>query len=193
MVHVSSVPGSCYFYYPRLVCVIGVRDESKGTTNFAPVAWTTPLSSDPPLFGACLSPKTYSHQLVLKTGEFTVNFLTEAHAALADELGRLSGRETDKVKALSLDLEPGETLATPILAVAYVSAECALVERHHVGDQTLLVGEVHQIHTTPDAFDADGVLRIERLNPLLYLGSNRYATTRSGRVFPVGGATGAAD
>ena len=80
MVHVSSVPGSCYFYYPRLVCVVGVRDESRSTTNFAPVAWTTPLSSDPPLFGVCLSPKTYSHQLALKTGEFTVNFLTEKHA-----------------------------------------------------------------------------------------------------------------
>jgi len=146
MVHVSSVPGSYYFYYPRLVCVVGVRDESKATTNFAPVAWTTPLSSDPPLFGVCLSPKTYSHQLVLKTGEFTVNFLTQKHAALADNLGRLSGRETDKVKALALDLEPGEALSTPILTVAYVAAECALVERHHVGDQTLLVGEVHQIH-----------------------------------------------
>ncbi|HVN75278.1 MAG TPA: flavin reductase family protein [Thermoanaerobaculaceae bacterium] len=193
MVHVASVPGSCYFYYPRLVCVVGVRDEAKGTTNFAPVAWTTPLSSDPPLFGVCLSPKTYSHQLVLKTGEFTVNFLTEEQAALADDLGRLSGRETDKVRQLSLDLEPGETLSTPILAVAYVAAECALLERHHVGDQTLLVGEVHHIHTNPDAFDATGVLRIERVNPLLYLGSNRYATTRGDRVFPAGGAAGTVD
>jgi len=177
MVHVSSVPGSCYFYYPHLVCVVGVRDEGKGTTNFAPVAWTTPLSSDPPLFGVCLSPKTYSHQLVLKTGEFTVNFLTEKHAALADQLGRLSGREIDKVKALSLATEPGEALSTPFLADAYVVAECGLVERHHLGDQTLLVGEVQRIHTFPDVFDADGVLRIGNLGPLLYLGSNRYATT----------------
>jgi flavin reductase (DIM6/NTAB) family NADH-FMN oxidoreductase RutF len=184
MVHVSSVPGSCYFYYPHLVCVVGVRDDGKGTTNFAPVAWTTPLSSDPPLFGVCLSPKTYSHQLVLKTGEFTVNFLTEQHAALADKLGRLSGRETDKVKALSLELEPGESLSTPMLAAAYVAAECGLIERHHFGDQTLLVGEVQRIHTVPEAFDADGVLRIGHLGPLLYLGNNRYATTTKTPVLP---------
>ena len=177
MIHVSSVPGSCYFYYPHLVCVVGVRDESKGTTNFAPVAWTTPLSSDPPLFGVCLSPKTYSHQLVLKTGEFTVNFLTEKHAALASQLGRLSGRDTDKVGALALETEPGEVLSTPFLAEAYVAAECGLVERHHLGDQTLLVGEVQRIHTHPDAFDSDGVLRTGTIGPLLYLGSNRYATT----------------
>ena len=184
MVHVSSVPGSCYFYYPHLVCVVGVRDDGKGTTNLAPVAWTTPLSSEPPLFGVCLSPKTYSHHLVLRTGEFTVNFLTEKHAALADHLGRLSGRETDKVKALSLELEPGEALSTPFLADAYVAAECGLVERHHVGDQTLLVGEVQRIHTIPDAFDADGVLRVGHLGPLLYLGNNRYVTTTKTPVRP---------
>lgn len=192
MVHVSSVPGSCYFYYPRLVCVVGVRDDGRATTNFAPVAWTTPLSSDPPLFGVCLSPKTYSHHLVLKTGEFTVNFLTEEQAALAHELGRLSGRETDKVRALALELEPAEALSTPVLAAAYVSAECALLERHHVGDQTLLVGEVHQIHAKPEAFDGEGVLRIERIRPLLYLGSNRYATTKAERVFPAADGAGTA-
>ena len=177
MPHESSVPGSCYFYYPRLMCVVGVRDEAKRTCNFAPVAWTTPLSSDPPLFGICLSPSTYSHQLILKTGEFTVNFLSHEHAPLAETLGKLSGRDTDKVKALTLKLEPGEALSTPSLSVAYASAECLLLERHHVGDQTLLVGEVQRIRTSPDAFDADGVLRLDRLNPLLYLGSKRYATT----------------
>jgi len=81
------------------------------------------------------------------------------------------------VKALALAVEPGEVLATPFLADAYVAAECGLVERHHLGDQTLLVGEVQRIHTLPDVFDADGVLRIGSLGPLLYLGSNRYATT----------------
>jgi flavin reductase (DIM6/NTAB) family NADH-FMN oxidoreductase RutF len=155
---------------------VGVRDEAKGTSNFAPVAWTTPLSSDPPLFGVCLSPGTYSHHLVLKTGEFTANFLSQEHASLAEALGKLSGRETDKVKALNLALEPAEALTTPSLAAAYASAECVLLERHHVGDQTLFVGEVQRIHASPDAFDADGVLRLERLSPLLYLGSNRYAT-----------------
>jgi flavin reductase (DIM6/NTAB) family NADH-FMN oxidoreductase RutF len=177
MARESSVPGCCYFYYPRLVCIVGVRDEAKKTCNFAPVTWTTPLSSDPPLFGLCLSPSTYTYHLILKTGEFTVNFVSDEHAALAEALGRLSGRDTDKVRVLKLQISPGEALSTPSLAAAYVSAECLLLERHHVGDQTLLVGEVQRIHASPDAFDANGVLRLAQLSPLLYLGSNRYATT----------------
>ena len=173
----SSAPNSCYFYYPRLMCVVGVRDDAKHTCNFAPVAWNTPLSSDPPLFGICLSPSTYTHQLVLKTGEFTVNFLPHEHAQLAETLGRLSGRDTDKVEALTLKLEPGEAITTPSLYVAYAAAECVMIERHHVGDQTLLVGEVQRIRTSPDTFDAAGVLRLDRISPLLYLGSSRYGTT----------------
>lgn len=178
----STVPGSCYFYYPRLVVIVGVRDDAKGTTNFAPVAWAAPLSSDPPLYGVCLSPRTYTHHLVLKTGELTVSFLTHEQAELADALGKLSGQEVDKVTALSLALEPPEVLGTPSLAAAYASAECLLRERHQVGDQTLFVTEVQIIHTRADAFDADGVLRIDRVLPLLYLGSSRYVTTDPTRV-----------
>lgn len=185
MLHQAEVPGSCYFYYPHLVCVVGARDEIKGSTNFAPAAWTTPLSSEPPLFGVCPSPSTYTHHLVLKTGEFTANFLDIEHTNLAHQLGQLSGRTTDKVKTLDLKLDAPEVLATPYLAVAYAAVECQLLERHHVGDQTLFVGEVQRIHAVDDAFDADGVLRIARLSPLLYLGGSRYATTdRASEVEP---------
>jgi len=185
MAHHASVPGSCSFYYPHLVCLVGVRDEAKGTTNFAPVAWTTPLSSEPPLFGVCLSPTTYTHHLALKTGEFTASFLAGEHSVLAHKLGRLSGRATDKVKALELELAVPEALTTPYLAVAYAAAECLLLERHHVGDQTLFVGEVQRIHAADGAFDPDGVLRIARITPLLYLGGSRYATTdRASEVGP---------
>ncbi len=178
----SVAPGSCYFYYPRLVVVVGVRDEAKGTVNFTPVAWASPLSSDPPLYGICLSPRTYSHQLVLKTGEFTVNFLSHGDAAMAATLGRLSGRENDKVKALDLEVEASETIQTPSLAAAYASAECVLIERHHVGDQTLFVGEVQLIHAAAEGFDGDGVMRMDRVSPLLYLGGSRYVSTDSGSV-----------
>jgi flavin reductase (DIM6/NTAB) family NADH-FMN oxidoreductase RutF len=180
MERLTVAPGSCYFYYPRLVVVVGARDDAKGTVNFTPVAWASPLSSDPPLYGICLSPRTYSHQLVLKTGEFTVNFLTHRDAPMAAALGRLSGREIDKVKTLSLELEASEAVQTPSLAVAYASAECLLLERHHVGDQTLFVGDVQLIHATKGGFDADGVMRMDRLSPLLYLGGARYVSTDPG-------------
>jgi flavin reductase (DIM6/NTAB) family NADH-FMN oxidoreductase RutF len=47
------------------------------------------------------------------------------------------------------------------------------VARHHVGDQTLLIGEVARVHAQANAFSADGVLTLERVSPLLYLGHAR--------------------
>lgn len=174
MERINAVPGSTYFYYPRLVCIVGVLDEDKETCNFAPVAWATPLSSAPPLYGVCLSPRTHTHKLVLKAGEFTINFMAHDDAGIVAAMGKLSGRTTDKVKALGLQLDPPDALRTPTLTRAYASAECLLVARHQLGDQTLFAGEVHSIRHDPDAFDGAGVLRPERVAPLLYLGAGRY-------------------
>ena len=172
----ATTPAECYFYYPHLVCVVGVRDDARGSANFAPVTWATPLSSDPPLYGVCISPRTHTHRLLLANGEFTVNFLPRAEQPLVARLGALSGLEVDKVKELSLALEPGRAIATPGLAASYVFAECLLVERHHLGDQTLFVGAVQHVQARPGAFDDHGVLRLEAAAPLLYLGGNRWAS-----------------
>ncbi len=186
----QAVAGTSYFYYPRLVCIVGVRDDVRGTTNFAPVTWATPLSSDPPLFGVCLSPATATHHLVLRTGEFTLNYLAREDAPLAEALGRLSGRDVDKVKELRLVLRPPEAMRTPSLAAAYAAAECLLLERHHLGDQTLLVGQVQRLFTREGTFDAAGTLRLDRVAPLLYLGDSRYASTDAGSVSREGGPEG---
>lgn len=186
MERITSVPGSTYFYYPRLVCVVGVLDEAKQTCNFAPVAWATPLSSAPPLYGVCLSPRSYTHKLVLQTGEFTINFMAHGDAGIVAAMGKLSGRLTDKVKELGLALDPPDALRTPTLARAYASAECLLLARHQLGDQTLFAGEVHSIRHRPDAFDEAGVLRSERVAPLLYLGAGRYLSAHPGTVVTPG-------
>lgn len=187
MERVTAVPGSSYFYYPRLVCVVGVLDEAKETCNFAPVAWATPLSSAPPLYGVCLSPRTHTHKLVLTAGEFTINFMAHDDASIVAAMGKLSGRTTDKVKALGLALDPPDALRTPTLARAYASAECLLVARHQVGDQTLFAGEVQSIRYRPDAFDEAGVLHPGRVAPLLYLGAGRYVSGDPTTVVTPGG------
>lgn len=176
MLQDGVAPGSCYFYYPRLVCVVAARDDSVPTTNLAPITWATPVSADPPLFGICLSPQTHSHALVLRTGEFSVSYLPFAFAGRVAAMGRMSGRDADKVRQLGLRLSAPEALSTPWLADAYAAVECLLVDRHHFGDQTLLVGEVQALHTAAGAFVEDGVLDAGQVRPLMYLGNRRYAT-----------------
>lgn len=175
-------PGSVYFYYPRPICVVGVRDHARGTYNFVPVVWASPISSRPPLFGVCLSPKTYSHSLLTKSGEFTVSFLPWEKVELVARLGSVSGKDTDKVKAFSLELVDGEFVKTPYLDAAYVAAECSLVEHRSFGEQTLFIGEVLKVIAKTGTFDEEGVLRLDRVAPVLYVGGNRYVTVDPGTV-----------
>lgn len=114
--------------------------------------------------------------MILKAGEFTVSYLPFAFADRVAAMGRVSGRSVDKAKRFGLTLARPTTLRTPWVAEAYVAVECSLVDRHHFGDQTLLVGEVQALHRAEDAFDEDGVVRIEAVRPLVYLGSQRFAT-----------------
>jgi len=180
MEHKALHPGAAYFYYPRPLCVVGVRDEAKETTNFVPVAWATPLSSRPPLYGVCLSPKTYSHGLLVKAEEFTLSFLDFQDAPLVAQLGRLSGRDVDKVAFLELELAEAESISTPYLLRAYAAAECKLVERRSFGDQTLFVGEVLKVVAREGTFTEEGILDLGRVNPVLYLGANYYLTVDRG-------------
>ncbi len=168
---------AAYFYYPRPVAVVGVVDPARSSVNFAPATWMTPLATDPPLLGVCLSPATYTHHLILASGEFTLSFLEHRHAGLVARIGRLSGRDVDKVAALSLEVRRAETVEGGFLAEAYVAVECSLVSRHQTGDQTLMVGEVQRVHAEEDVFDRGGVLRVDRICPLLYLGGGRFVGT----------------
>jgi len=168
---------SSYFYYPRPVGVVGVADPARASVNFATATWITPLASNPPLLGVCLSPQTYTYHLLLAAGEFTLSFVEHQHAALVARIGRLSGREVDKVKTLGLEVRSAQTIGGGFLAEAYVAAECVLSSRHQLGDQTLMVGEVQRVHASEEVFDELGVLRVDRICPLLYLGGGCFVGT----------------
>lgn len=172
----SLQPGAAYFYYPRPLCVVGVWDAKKERPNFVPVAWAGPLASRPPLFGISISPKTYSHQLLVHSGEFSLSFLAWHDKELVAKLGSVSGREVDKVAAFALELTEAEAIAAPFLARAYVAAECRITDRHTMGDQSLFVGEILRVVAREGVFAPDGTLRLDRALPVLYLGANRYVT-----------------
>lgn len=169
-------PGASYFYYPRPLCVVGVWDQKKQRANFVPVAWAGPLASRPPLFGISISPKSYSHQVLVQSGEFSLSFLPWQEVELTAKLGAVSGRDVDKVATFGLELAEAEVIAARFLTKAYVAAECRVVERHSFGDQSLFVGEVLRVAAREGVFAPDGTLRLERALPALYLGANRYVT-----------------
>jgi len=167
----ETVPSSLYHEYPSTVAVVGAR--WKGRTNFMAAAWHTMISFNPPLFGVLISPKRFTHRLILLSGEFTTSFMPYSESRLVELLGRRSGAEIDKVSTFNLQTEESCVIKCPYLKGAAAAYECEVMESRDYGDHTLFVGKIVGVHYDPRAFDEDGR---PNYSALLYLGKDAYTT-----------------
>ena len=62
------------YSFPMQTVLVTCNDEH-GKTNVITIAWHTPISKKPPLYGISLAPSRYSHDLIKKGKEFVVNFV----------------------------------------------------------------------------------------------------------------------
>jgi len=122
------------------VALVTVATPEK--TNVMTVGWASPVSSDPPILMVSIAPKRFTHDLILKAGEFGVSILGDGQKQLSSLAGILSGATYDKLTLPELETIPGERIAAPLVAGARACFECRLVEHHTIGDHTVFYGEV---------------------------------------------------
>jgi flavin reductase (DIM6/NTAB) family NADH-FMN oxidoreductase RutF len=176
-----KVPGSIEKYYhyafPMQTILVTCNDK-KNTTNIITLAWHTPISRNPPLYGISVSPKRHSYALIKKSKEFVINFMPYSQVEAADYCGTHSGRNTNKVCQTGLTLIPAQKLTTPLIKEGYAHLECTLVKTTSLGDHILLVGEVIAVSADDNAFE-NHLLRTNLIHPLYYIGQNAYTTLDS--------------
>jgi len=162
-------------HYPKLVVI--VTAASQGKANAMTAAWHSSISVNPPLYGVSISPKRFTYQLITESKEFGVNFIPLEKASIAAFIGGTSGQKMDKFGRLNIEKEKPLRTGVPILKDAYAAYECKLVDNKLYGDHIWMVGEIIAVHFLQEAFTSEGILDLNRIKPLLYLGSEFYATT----------------
>ena len=172
MKQVSEEVGAYYQHYPRLAAVVGAFHEGK--PNAMVVAWHTPLSYHPPLFGVAVSAKRHTYDMIKSSGEFSVNFLPASRAGLIAALGGSKGSQMDKFAAFGIARDIPMRTNAPILTDAYAAYECKLVDDRAYGDHQLLVGEVVAVHTLEEAFTAGEIMDLKNVTPAFYMGRDKY-------------------
>ncbi len=150
-------------------------NDDTGKTNIITLAWHTPISRHPPLYGISIAPKRYSHKLIKKSKEFVINFIPYSLAKTAHFCGTHSGKSTEKLHNTKLTLAPSKKLSTPRIKEGYAHLECKLVRSTHIGDHTLFVGEVIAVSADAKAFKNE-LLKTGHIHPLYYIGDNTYTT-----------------
>lgn len=161
-------------FYPKVACIVTVH--AGGFDNGMAVAWNMPLSMNPPVYAVSISPRRYTHELIMESREFAINFIPYELEKMVLAMGAISGREGSKFERFGIETMPAAQISAPILKDAYAAYECRLVESHTYGDHDLLVGEIVAIHYEEDAFTEDGTMKPDRVHPVLYIGANTFGT-----------------
>jgi flavin reductase (DIM6/NTAB) family NADH-FMN oxidoreductase RutF len=162
-------------HYPKAAVIVTASAGGRDVAMTA--AWHSSISLKPPLYGIAIAPKRFTYQLITESREFGINFIPLEKASLAAAIGGISGQQTDKFERFNIKKEKPLKTTAPILKDAYAAYECKLVDSKSYGDHIWVVGEIVVVHVFEEAFTPTEVLDLNKIKPLLYLGSDFYAST----------------
>jgi flavin reductase (DIM6/NTAB) family NADH-FMN oxidoreductase RutF len=171
---VSEDIGKFSQHYPKVAAI--VTASARGRDDAMTAAWHSSISLKPPLYGVAVAPKRFTYQLITESREFGINFIPLHKASLAAAVGGTSGQQMDKFERFNIRKEKPLKTTAPILEDAYAAYECKLVDSKPYGDHIWIVGEIVAVHFLEEAFTPAAVLDPDKLKPLLYLGSDFYAS-----------------
>jgi len=164
--------GAFYQHYPKIAVV--VTASAGGRDNAMTAAWHMAISKKPPLYCVAISAGHFTYKLIAESKEFGLNFMPDTSAELVAALGGTKGSQVDKFPAFDIKKDNPLKTKVPILADAYAAFECRLVDDMEYSDHRLLIGEIVVVHCDEDVFLEDGSLNLEKVSPVLYMGSDKY-------------------
>lgn len=163
-----------HYAFPMQAVLVTCTDE-KGKTNPITIAWHTPISIKPPLYGISVGSSRYSHKLIKQNKEFVINFAPYEIVEKVNFCGTHSGRSHDKIKETRLTLGNSERIKTEYIKECFAHMECKLFKSIVLGDHTFFVGKIVNILADENAF-TDNLLNNETVKPCYYIGDHVYTT-----------------
>ena len=167
--------GKFSHHYPKVAVIVTASAEGRDDAMTA--AWHSSISLKPPLYGIAIASKRFTYQLITESQEFGINFIPSEKASLAAAIGGTSGQQMDKFERFNIEREKPLKTTVPILKDAYAAYECKLVDSKPYGDHLWVVGEIVAVHLLEETFTPAEVLDLDKTKPLLYIGSDHYAST----------------
>lgn len=131
---------------PNPFCLITTM-KPEGQVNIMPLSWWSWASSTPPLLTIACSQHSYTAELIIDTGNFGLCMPGIHLTEKAMRCGMTSGRDSDKVSELGIQLTASANIDASLVAGCRVALECELRSHFDAGDHTIFVAEVVRAHT----------------------------------------------
>jgi len=126
--------------------VMEVMGKKARKDNLITVDWHMPCSYKPFLYAISIGKLEFSHQMILKSGVFCVNFMAASSEAEIIKCGTVSGQVKDKFKETGLAKGYCEKIDCARVADPIGFLECELIDSIDSGDHTIFVGKVVNYH-----------------------------------------------
>ena len=155
-----------------------VTTSWRNVANAMPLAWSMPVSVDPPLIAIAVHPGRHSHDMITFGEEFALNFPSKVILNHTQWLGMVSGLQGDKIEGSRLPYFRAKIIDAPLLEGCVGWIECAVHDSYTTGDHKLFIGRVMAAQADTDAFDFEtGLwsLADDEYKPLSYLGGRTYS------------------
>lgn len=130
-----------------------LTSQFRADSNVMTVAWTMPVSLDPPLVAVAIHPDRLSHEYVSRSEFFALNIPNMDLLAAIHRCGLESGRDGDKFQSSGLTPVDAQELDLPLIDECVAHIECGVVDRARFGDHDLFIGEPLAVMALDEAFD----------------------------------------
>lgn len=134
--------------YPRQTVLVTARaiTEVMGKEvekdNVVSVSWHTPVSVEPQLYAVAIGKERFTTELIQKSRNFAVNFMTMDDAEKLVYCGTTSGEHIDKFKGAGLTMVDASTIDCPVIKEAAAYMECEVAQEVEAGDHIIFIGRV---------------------------------------------------
>ena len=142
--------------------------DDKGKANIITLHMFMRLSPDPHLVCINVLHQRYSHDLIVNSGEFVVNFPSIALEEAMKTCGSKSGRNVDKFKEAKLTPITAKKVKPPLIRECPVNIECTVKTKIPLGVHHLFLGEVIRVHINEDILNEKGKINFIQISPIVY-------------------------
>lgn len=158
------------FTLPMPLAILGTHYN--GSANYMTLGWITRINFKPALLGIGVNKGHASHNAILETGEFSINFPSTEMVKVTDYVGLVSARNTDKSELF--DRFYGKLKSAPLIKECPLSLECKLYDTVDMPTNTFFIGEIVETWCE-ERFMTEGVPDISKIKPfVLTMPDNRY-------------------
>lgn len=159
----------CTMLCPVPAVMVSCQTDAETKPNIVTIAWVGTVNSDPPMVSISVRKERYSHDMILKSGEFVVNLVDEERCKALDFCGVRSGRQYDKFAECGLTAMPAIGMDfAPAIAECPAYLSCKVRQVLELGSHDMFIGEVVGVQVRNDLFNEDGSLHLERAGLVCY-------------------------